>query len=304
MELRHLRYFIVVAEELNISRAAVRLGTSQPSLGQQIRNLESELGVPLFTRQHGRMALTMAGQFFLKQMRALLQSLESDLQVVRSIGRGLSGGIVIGSSPSGDVKVLPRLLPALRADFPELEFVVCSRSSRDELTDALLNREVDIAFLRAPVDHPQLATTYILTEEFRVVLPASDPRASHSCLTLKDLRDLPFVANPPSSICPEVMQALAAEGIDPIAHRLNWDTKNVMVDLNVIGSGLGFTLLPEYVEQIAPPSVAVRAWAPKPAKIDLLVGYRKDNHTPALGFVLAGLRQLFPGKCAAARSNT
>ncbi|MDR3762533.1 MAG: LysR substrate-binding domain-containing protein [Acidobacteriota bacterium] len=293
MELRHFRYFIAVAEELNLSRAAERLGTSQPSLGQQMRDLEGEVGVSLFERSKGKMELTLAGQFLLRQARLLLSSLESDLQAVRAIGRGESGSIVIGSSPSSDVKVLPKLLPAVRTEFPDLEFVLCSRSRRDELLAALLCREVDIAFLRAPLEHPELATTFILREKFMVVLPASDPRARQESVALKDLRDLPFLSNPPSRLCPDVEKALAAEGIDPIAHHLNWDTRNIMVDLNVIGSGMGFTLVPDYVTQIAPPTVAVRPLAPYAPTIDLAVAYRKDNHAPALGFVLSILRQIF-----------
>ena len=293
IELRHLRYFAAVAEELNLSRAAERLGTSQPSLGQQMRDLETEVGVPLFERRKGRMELTLAGQFFLRQTRALLTALEDGLQSVRSIGRGESSSIVIGSSPSSDVKVLPRLLPALRTEFPDLEFVLCSRSRRDELIAALLNREVDVAFLRAPLEHPDLATTFVLREKFMVVLPAHDPRAAQESVALKELRDLPFLSNPPATISPDLQKALLAEGIDPIAHRLNWDTRNIMADLNVVGSGLGFTLLPDYVMKIAPPTVVVRPLAPYSPTIDLGVAYRKDNHAPALGFVLSVLRQIF-----------
>ena len=293
MELRHLRYFVVVAEELNLSRAAERLKTSQPSLGQQIRDLEAEVGVALFERSRGHMEVTLAGQFFLKQVRAMLASLNDDLQLVRAIGRGEAASIVIGSSPSSDVRVLPLLLPALRADFPDLEFALYSRSRRDDLIAALVNREADIAFLRAPVDHPDLATSFILSEKFMVVLPSADPRANQESLSLKEIRDLPFLANPPASICPDLKKILQAEGIDPIAHRLTWDTQNIVVDLNVIGSGLGFTLLPEYVKQIAPPTVAVRPLSPYSPSIDLMVGYRRDNHAPALGFVLSVLRQLF-----------
>ena len=294
MELRHLRYFIVVAEELNLSKAAKRLETSQPSLGQQMRDLESEIGVALFWRDKNRFELTTAGSFFVDQARTLLELLESSLRTVRAISRGDVASIVIGSSPSGDAKVLPRLLPALRADYPDLEFSLCSRASRDELIAALLSREVDVAFLRAPVNNPNLATVFLFNEDFMVGLPAAHPLANKPKLSLKELRCLRFISNPAVLLCPAVMSALRSAGIDPFTHNLPWDTRNIMVDLNVIGSGMGFTLLPDYVQQIAPPTVAIRPLDHDPIlTIGLLAGYRKDNHSPALGFLLSTLRQLF-----------
>jgi len=294
MELRHLRYFIVVSEELNLSKAAEKLRTSQPSLGQQMRDLESEIGVALFEREKNHFELTAAGHFLAEQARILLRSLESTLQMVHAISRGEVGTIVIGSSPSGDVKVLPRLLPALRADYPDVEFSLRSLASRDELITALLSREVDVAFLRAPVIHPDLATTFLFSEDFMAVLPASHPLALKSKLSLEDLRVLPFLSCPPATISPSVEKALRSAGIDPFNHRMNWDTRNIMVDLNVIGSGMGFTLVPDYVQQIAPPTVAVRPLDCDPVPtIDLLAGFRKDNHSPTLAFLLSTLRQLF-----------
>jgi LysR family hca operon transcriptional activator len=295
MELRHLRYFVVVAEELNLSRAADRLHTSQPSLGQQMRDLESEIGVALFEREKCRFTLTVAGTIMLVQARALLKSLESTLQIVHAAGRGAVGAIIIGSSPSADVKVLPKLVPALRTEFPELEFKICCRTSRDELIKALLNHEVDVAFLRAPVNDPAIATTFLLREQFMVVLPATHSLASKESLSLEDLRGLPFLANPPASICPAVVEALQLAGIDSLTHSLSWDTRNISVDLNLIGSGIGFTLCPDYVQQISPPTVAVRPLNLSPVPtIDLVAGYLRENHTHALSFLLSTLRQCFP----------
>jgi LysR family hca operon transcriptional activator len=295
MELRHLRYFVAVAEELNISRAAERLRTSQPSLGQQMRDLEAEIGVALFERAKNHFTLTSAGTVLLVQARTLLQSLESTLQMVHAAGRGEIGAIAIGSSPSGDIKVLSKLLPALHAEFPELDFEIRSWSNREDLITALLNRDVDVAFLRPPVSNAEIATTFLLREQFVVVLPSSHPLAEKTSLSLQDLRGLPFLANPPASLCPAIMEALISEGIDPFAHKVFWDTKNVMVDLNVIGSGLGFTLLPDYVQQIVPPTVTVRPLNCDPVPtIDLVAGFRRDNHSPALGYLLSLLRQCFP----------
>jgi LysR family hca operon transcriptional activator len=125
------------------------------------------------------------------------------------------------------VKVLPRLLPALRADYPDVEFSLRSLSSRDELIAALANREVDIAFLRAPVVHPELATTFLFNEDFMAVLPSAHPLAMKSKLSLQDLRALPFLFCPPATISPSVEKALRSAGIDPFNHRMNWDTRNI-----------------------------------------------------------------------------
>ena len=295
MELRHLRYFVAVAEELNISRAAERLGTSQPSLGQQMHDLEAELGVPLFDRTKKRLMLTAAGATLLAQARTLLQSLKSTVEMVQATGRNEVGAVSIGSSPSADVKVLPKLLAAIRAEFPELEFKLCCRSSRDELISALLKREVDVAFLRAPVVNPEIVTMFLFREPFVVVLPGNHPLAERATLSLEELRELPFLSNPATAICPPVLEALRSARTDSITHKLEWNTWNISVDLNVIGSGLGFTLLPDYVQQIAPPSVAVRPLNCDPVPtIDLVAGFLKDNRSLALALLLSTMRQCFP----------
>jgi len=135
------------------------------------------------------------------------------------------------------------------------------------------------------------------------VLPASHPLALKSKLSLEDLRVLPFLSCPPATISPSVEEALRSAGIDPFNHRMNCDTRNIMVDLNVIGSGMGFTLIPDYVQQIAPPTVAVRPLDCDPVPtIDLLAGFRKDNHSSSLAFLLSTLRQLFRSEPCAFRA--
>ena len=115
-------------------------------------------------------------------------------------------------------------------------------------------------------------------------------------MKLQELSSLPFLMNPPVHINDEVKCALRKAGVTDLTRRLEWDTHNVVVDLNLIGSGLGFTLLPDYVRQIAPPSCAVVDLdLASPMEVDLMVGYRRDNHSPMLSFLLATLRQCFPG---------
>jgi len=296
MELRHLRYFIAVARELNLSRAAEVLNTSQPSLGQQMRALEDDIGVKLFLREKNKLELTEAGRVLAEQATALLSQLEVSLKLVRSAGRGEVGAIRIGTSPSADAKVLPVLLPRIRQEFPDMEFNLRSMSSRGELIASLVRREIDVAFLRGPLVEEELASAVILREHFVAVLPAQHALAKRKKVKLRELRSLPFMMNPPVSINDEVKNALKMAGVTDLTRRLEWDTRNVIVDLNLIGSGLGFTLLPDYVRQIAPPSCAVVDLdLASPMEIDLMVGYRRDNHSPMLNFLLATLRQCFPG---------
>jgi LysR family hca operon transcriptional activator len=295
MELRHLRYFIAVARELNLSRAAEVLNTSQPSLGQQMRALEDDIGVKLFVREKNKLELTEAGRVLAEQSDALLSQLDASIKLVRSAGRGEVGAIRIGTSPAADAKVLPVLLPRIRLEFSDMEFNLRCMSGRDELIASLVRREIDVAFLRGPLVEEELTSAVILREHFVAVLPGDHGLAKREKVKLQELISLPFMMNPPVSISDEVKSALREAGVTELTRRLEWDTRNVIVDLNLIGSGLGFTLLPDYVRLIAPSSCAVVDLdLAAPLQIDLLVGYRRDNHSPMLNFLLATLRQCFP----------
>jgi LysR family hca operon transcriptional activator len=205
------------------------------------------------------------------------------------------GAIRIGTSPAADAKVLPVLLPRIRQEFPDMEFNLRCMSSRGELIASLVRREIDVAFLRGPLLEEELASSVILREHFVAVVPGNHALAKREKVKLKELISLPFMMNPPVSINDEVKRALRDAGVADLTRRLEWDTRNVIVDLNLVGSGLGFTLLPDYVRLIAPPScVVVDLDLSAPMEVDLLVGYRRDNHSPMLNFLLATLRQCFP----------
>src|SRR5689334_5740766 len=151
MELRHLRYFLAVAEELHFGRAATRLGIAQPPLSQQIRQLEQELGATLLNRTKRRVELTPAGRAFLEHTRQILAETERAKRVARRAGRGEIGRLAIGFVSSADLDVLPRVLRAWRERFPDVEVELHALLTAAQV-DALGRGRLDVGFIRLPAD--------------------------------------------------------------------------------------------------------------------------------------------------------
>ena len=156
MELRHLRYFRAVAEELHFGRAAQRLHIAQPPLSQQIKQLEDELGVALLVRSTRRVELTAAGQDYLRQVEAILDSVDAAARRAQRIADGRQGNLAIGCVGSATYSLLPRFVRALREVLPDVDVSVRGEMLASEQLAALASGDIDLALLRMPVETPGL----------------------------------------------------------------------------------------------------------------------------------------------------
>jgi len=258
VELRHLRYFVAVAEELHFGRAALRLHLAQPPLSQQIRKLEEIIGHQLFTRTSRAVRLTAAGEVFLDRARRTLRTVREDLAEARSVGRGEIGSLRVGFIGSGMLTPLPAMLGRYRRKHPKADLQLREAMS-SQMMQSLLDGTVDVGFLRDGGPLPGLESETLFSEPFLAVLPANHPLASRKTISAAALRDEPFVFFPqsagrvaydkPISICEE-------HGFRP---RIVQEAPQWLTVMRLVGAGLGVSIAPACVEKIAPPdTVCVR----------------------------------------------
>lgn len=288
MELRHLRYFVAVAEQMSISRAAERLHTAQPSLGRQIRQLESLLDTPLLTRSRHHWELTEAGAVLLTEAKRILRELDAAVLKVQQAGHQEAGRIVAGFSPGAASAVLSRLLPLLKARHPEIKLVLRSLYSSEQVA-AILERSITVGFLRGPVENPQIASEVIRRDRMMALIPSRHPLAKLKQVPVEKLAELPLIL---SRTFREDLEALAAQS--GVKFQTALETDNILPTLSAVGAGLGFSVLPDHYQQILPDTVVSRRMAltPEPT-VDLVVAYRVGDTRPALAAFLAVVRNCF-----------
>jgi len=291
MELRLLRYFVAVAEELNVTRAAERLHTAQPSLSQQIRHLEDMIGAPLFHRRKHHLELTEAGRALLEDSRRILNDTERVLTRARQIGRTEAGAIIIAMVPGPEGKMFTRVLPALLREHPDIKLTLRSLTSPEQIL-ALCHREINLGFLRGPINDDEIASEVVLREDVVAVLPARHPLAARKRIAVADLTELPLVQMS-RAIAPaihDMMNSIAASA--GVRFQVLCETENILTLLNAVSAGRGFSLFSAYVEGILPKNVVVRPLALHPTpQHELLIAYRKDDTLPALAYFLGMLRK-------------
>jgi LysR family hca operon transcriptional activator len=280
MDNRHLRYFVAVAEEMSFTRAAERLHTVQPSLSQQIQHLEKIVGTSLFHRQKHHLHLTEAGRVFLDEARAILQYTDRAIAMARQVARAEAGLITIGIVPGVEGKIFNLVLPIMLTKHPDVCLTLRSLTSPQQLA-ALRNREIHLGFLRPPIDDSDLVWKTIFCDKIVAVLPARHPLAKKKRIPVKSLAALPFldVSRETAPALHDLAIKIAAQAgvtFQPIL-----PANNVVTSLNEIASGLGFSLLPDYVCQILPAGAVARPLDcdPEP-KFPLLAAYRRDETLP------------------------
>ena len=281
MELRHLRYFVAVAEELSFTRAASRLHTAQPSLSQQIRQLENEVGVPLFERTRHHVRLTAAGRLFLDEAREILSRVE---RAARRAARAAAGEVElsVGTFPAADVKVLPRLRPLIAACLPHLHLVLHGKYAVDPVS-GLRQGRLDVAFLRGPLVEPELIVADIVREPIMVVLPAGHPLAGKKRIRadrIETLRCIP-ISRLVAPALHDAVGTFCQQANVPI-HSVH-EADNVVSHLHMVAAGLGFALLPDYVGTLLPAGAVLKPldWDPVPA-VTIVMARRREAAPPSL----------------------
>lgn len=251
MELRHLRYFLAVAEEGNVTRAAERLHISQPPLSQQIKDLERTLGVTLLHRSPQGVTLTAAGEAFQREARHILQAAQQARDVAMRAAQGQTGTLRVGFTSSAAFNpVVAGTLREFRRRSPDVQ-VLLEEANTTRLTEGLLQRHLDAAFLRpASSVPPELQVQRFKDEHMKVVLPASHPLARLPRIELKRLAQDPFVLFPRQvglSLHDAIIGACQAAGFEP---RIDQETPQLSSVINLVAAELGVSIVPASLAQI------------------------------------------------------
>jgi LysR family hca operon transcriptional activator len=291
MELRHLRYFIAVAEEGSFLTAAQRrLNTSQPSLSRQIRDLESEVGVQLLERQTRGVALTDAGRVFLDHARLALLQVEAATDGARRTAQPQKPALSMGFMVGLEVMWLPHLLRILREEEPEIEVTLTSQSS-PELALALTRGKLDVAFLRPEKQNAGLAFKLLAKEPLIAVLPADHRLASRKRIRPQDLvREIYVSSARTSPVLHAVIQDYASKV--GIVLKAKYEGENISSAMSLVASTGGVTLVPLYAQNMLAPNVVARALEGVPPTVDLTLGYNQANSSPLLCRLLSRADEL------------
>ena len=273
IELRHLRYFVAVAEELHFGRAAQRLHLAQPPLSQQIRKLEEILGHALFVRTSRSVKLTSAGLVFLERARRTLRNVQEDLEEARSIGRGEVGSLRVGFISSGMLTALPAMLGRYRRQFPNVQLQL-HESFTAMVMQGLIQSTLDAGFLRDGGPSPELHVEPLFSEPFVAVLPAHHPLAARNAISAASLRDEPFVFFSPTAgnrAFEKTISLCEEHGFRP---RVVQEAPQWLTILRLVGAGLGVSIAPACVAQIVTPDVVCRALRGAKVRSDIELAYR------------------------------
>ena len=277
MELRHLRYFVAVAEELNFTRAATRLHTSQPSLSQQIRQLEAEIGEVLLDRSRHHVALTNAGRIFLREAKDILGRIEHARRLAKQAADGRAGELSVGTFPSADVRILPALRPLVAAHLPHLRLILHSKYALEPMA-GLRSGALDLAFMRGPLSADGLEVVELLREQIVAVLPSHHVLARRKRIPVQLLHDLPCITLEPS-LSPALHDAIASlyRQAHIRMHAVS-SADNVLGHLKLVQEGLGFALLPDSISALLPPGVTFRPLDCNPVpSVSLLAAWKAGN---------------------------
>lgn len=291
MELRHLRYFRAVAEELHFGRAAQRLLIAQPPLSQQIRQLEREVGVDLLRRTTRSVELTEAGRAFLERTVRILDAVDDAVDQARRIGTGAEGRLVVGCVGSATYSLLPRLVRELRAALPAVDLRVRGEMLAPEQLAALHAKDIDLALMRPPVDDPALTAVSLRRDRLLIALPAGHRCADRNDVSLADLRDEDFISHAGGgrSRMSALLAALCADaGFSP---RIRDEVDETSTLVTLVAGGLGVALVPEPTAALEIGGVTYRPLAAKAgATIELLAVYRSADASPLTTKVVDVLR--------------
>ncbi|MFI0353143.1 LysR substrate-binding domain-containing protein [Actinomadura sp. 9N407] len=292
MDLRHLRYFVAVAEELHFGRAAERLNMAQPPLSQAIRRLENELGVDLLHRTTRRVDLTDAGRSYLARARKILGEVDEAAHEARRVAAGAVGHLAIGCVGSATYSLLPALSRGLRLELPGVDFSFRGEMLVPDQAAALRTGEIDLALLRPPI--PDLALTVLPLRRDRLVVavPADHPLAALRQVGVTDLSGADLIvhsADRRSMMYDVVLGLFRDAAVEP---RIRHEVGETSTLITLVAGGLGVAVVPEPVMVLALEGVAFRPLVRPVVDVDLAIAHRTDRTEPHLARAVAVVQRI------------
>ncbi|MCC3434343.1 MAG: LysR family transcriptional regulator [Microcoleus sp. PH2017_15_JOR_U_A] len=290
MELRHLRYFIAVAEELNFTRAAERLHMAQPPLSQQIQHLEAELGFQLFRRTKRTVVLTEAGQVFFEEAQKILLQVDRAIQLGKQTSRGELGQLTVGFVSSAAHNVVPAILQAFRTRCPAVKLELHELTTNEQLQRLRFGR-IDIGFVRPPIEEDGINSEIVFREPLIVALPETHYLADRAVVELRELSAEPFILFPrslaPGLYDPIVSLCLQA-GFSPIAGQ---EAIQMQTIISLVAAEMGVAIVPASMQNFQRTGVVYKHLQ-EPSPIVSIALIWRDNPTPAVQRFLQTARDL------------
>lgn len=291
MELRHLRYFVAVAEAKSITVAAARrLRTAQPSLSRQLRELETEVGAELMTRSPRGIELTAAGQVFLDHARLALAQVEAAAAAARRAAHPEERTLALGFLSGCEPEWLPAAMHVLREELPKIEVTISSKHS-PQLADGLATGKLDAAFLRPEQRRPDLIYKVLIREPLVAILPSDHRLASRKAIAPQDLAGETFIGMAEQApVLSEIIEDyFRRSGIElKPTHRVEY----LSMAMSLVASTRGVALLPNFARNFLTWSVTSRPLAGETPSIDLVLGYHRANNSPLLRTFLSRVDEM------------
>ncbi|MQA82828.1 MAG: LysR family transcriptional regulator [Streptosporangiales bacterium] len=282
MELRHVRYFVAVAEEKSFTRAAEKLLIAQSPLSQQIKKLEHELDVELFTRTTRSVQLTHAGSVFYERARMLLARSDEAMADAKKAAEGQLGRLSLAFTGTATYELLPGLVRAFQERNPDVQLELHSEMLTPAQAEGLLEGRIDVGVLRPPVTAEGLVVEMVREEPLVVLMPTQHPLAGARSISLETLADEPFISypsNPPSSVYGVVIDACRRAGFVPnVRHELA-ETASMVA---MVAAGMGIALVPESVRQLRINGATYRRLSTPQVSVQLALAYREGEVSPVV----------------------
>jgi DNA-binding transcriptional LysR family regulator len=302
VELRQLRYFVAVAEEMNLRRAAVRLHIAAPPLSVQIRQLEDEVGTELFAREGRGIRLTEAGRVFLEQARKMLHNVGVAVELAQKAAKGEIGRLSIGYNAPTGFRVFPRVVPAFKKRWPEVHLTFHAHSIVRTL-ERLTREELDVGFVWLPIPTEGFDVCELVRESLNVVVPKDHRLAEQDTISIKDLSGEPLI------LLSRALDPETYRDIEMLFRRVDatmnvvYELENSLSMINFVAMGCGCSVLPDYTRAIRQDSVVHRPLSSPNMVKTLAVIKRKGRGGPAETFFRFTADSLTQGEVKAPKSS-
>lgn len=290
MEFRHLRYFLVLADELNFGRAAKRLHISQPPLTRQIRQLEEEFGAALFVRTPKGVELTEAGRLLREEAAKILVLAQRTTERTQMAGRGQIGRLDVGIFGSAVLNVIPRLILEFRRQYPDV-IIHLHTMTRPKQIEALQEGRLTVGFVRVFPDAPDMAVETVLKERLMVAINRDNELSRSREISVRAFENQPlilFPSSPRPSLGDHVIALCHREDIQP---RVVQEVEDVVTSIALVSCGFGICVVPECATSLRLPRVVYRPLKGSNQIIELGCAYRPDDHSPILRSFLDVVRK-------------